>query len=55
MAKPLETAWLGLKVGWSTAAVNHQAGAKTVSQVDGNYNMKPACLLCVGEGSEKEQ
>ena len=47
--------WVGLQVGLEGVKVKHQGGVDSVSQVDGNYNMKPACLLCVGEGSEKEQ
>ena len=35
MEKPLETAWVGLKVGWDRASGDHQGGANNVTQVDG--------------------
>ena len=39
MKKPLETAWVGLKVGRGRASGNHQDGASSVSQVNGDSDM----------------
>ena len=50
----METAWVGLKVGWGRASGNYQGGSYSVSQVGGVSDMAPACWL-LGEGSEKEQ
>ena len=53
MEKPLETVWVGPKVGLGRASGNHQSGANNVRQVDGVSVTVPACLLCgsVGEGT----
>ena len=42
MEKPLEQAWVGLKVGWGRASGNYQGGANNVSQVDEVSDMVPA-------------
>ena len=49
MEKSLETAWMGLKVGWSRASSNHQGGANSVNQVDGFSHIASTA------GSDKEQ
>ena len=49
MEKPLETAWVGLKVGWGRASKNHQGGANSVNQVDGFSHIASTA------GSDKEQ
>ena len=46
MEKPLKTAWVALKVGWSRASGNRQGGANSVSQVDEVSDMAPASWLC---------
>ena len=50
MEKPLETAWVGLKVGWGRASGNHQGRANIMNQVDGVSDMapmaQPALWLC---------
>ena len=50
--KPLETAWMGLKVGWGGLSGNHQGGANSVSQVGRGSAMLLACQLC-GVGLRK--
>ena len=52
MEKPLETAWVGLKVGWGEVSLIHHGGASSVSQVDRVSDMVPACQLC-GRGLRK--
>ena len=56
MEKPLESAGMGLQVGWGRVSENHQGRANGVSQVDGGrYG---TCLnVHAGweEGSSKEQ
>ena len=37
--------WVNLKVGWGRASGNHQGGANSVSQLDGDADVVPACLL----------
>ena len=39
--KNLETTWVGPKVEWGGASENHQGGANSVSQVDGDPDMGP--------------
>ena len=53
--KPLETAWVGLKVGWDRASGYHQGGAKSENQIGGVSDMVPAYKLCgsVGGGFRK--
>ena len=46
MEKPVETAWVGPRVGWGWASGNDQGGAKSVSQVDGVSDMVHACQFC---------
>ena len=46
MEKPLETAWVGPKVGSGKASGNHQVGTNSVSLVDGASDMVPTCQLC---------
>ena len=53
MEKPLETAWVGQKVGLGGISVNHQVGVNSDSQVDRNSDVVPACWLC-GGGLRKE-
>ena len=55
MEKPLEIAWVGLKVGWGRTSGNYQGGANSVSQVDGVSEMVPGCQLygSVGGGIRK--
>ena len=53
MEKPLETAWVGQKIGWGRASGNHQGGANSVSQVDGVSDVVPACWLCVGRAQKR--
>ena len=55
MKKPLETAWVGLQVGWGGVSGNHQGRANSVSLVVGDSDMAPACWLCGRMGPEKEQ
>ena len=57
MEKPLETAWVGLKVVCGRASGNHQGGANSVSRVDGVSDMAPPAgsVVLLGEGSEKGQ
>ena len=53
--KPLETAWVGLIVGWSRARENHQGGANSVSQVVGVSDMVPTCGFCDSLGGGLRQ
>ena len=53
MEKPLETDWMGLKVWWGRASGNHEDGANSVSQVDGDSDMVPACWLCGGRVQQR--
>ena len=55
MEKPLETAWVGLRVGWDTASGNHQSGVNSVSQVGGISAIAPACQLCGSEGRTQKR
>ena len=58
MEKTLETAWVGPQIGWSRLSGNHQGGADSVSQADGDSDMVPACQFCVcfvRGGLRKEQ
>ena len=48
MEKPLETAWVVLKVGWGGVSGNHQGGVNSASQVDGVSDMGPACWFFKG-------
>ena len=56
MEKPLETAWVGLKVGWGRASGNHQCAANSVSQVDGASDVALTCQLSdfLGGGLRKQ-
>ena len=54
---PLETAWVGLQVGWGGVSGKHQGGTKSVRQVDETQIWHPL-VSSAGEGvvfSEKEQ
>ena len=57
MEKPLETAWVGLKVGWGRALGYHQGGANSMNQAVGVSDMVPICPHCgyggggLGKGS----
>ena len=42
MEKLLEMAWVGPKVGWGKVT-DHQHRANSVSQVDEDSDMEPAC------------
>ena len=54
MEKPVETAWVGPKVGWGWASGNDQGGAKSVSQVDGvSDGLHPLPALWLGGGLRK--
>ena len=44
--KPLETAWVILKVGWARTSRNHQGGSNCVSQAHGVSNMVLTWQLC---------
>ena len=43
--KPPETVWVGLQVGWDWVSGNYQGGENSVSQLDGDSGMVPACQL----------
>ena len=59
MEKLLETAQVWLKVGWGRASGNHQGGANSVSQINGDSDVVPTFQLCgsaaVWRGLQKEQ
>ena len=46
MKKPLETAWVGLKVEQERVSGNHQSGSKSVSQVDKSLRYDTHLLAC---------
>ena len=48
MGKPLETAWVGLQVGWGGVSGSLQGGANSDSQFDGVSDPAPTCWICVG-------
>ena len=53
MEKPLETACVGLIVGWGRATGDHQGIANSVSQVDGVSYMAPTCWVCAGRAQKR--
>ena len=54
MEKLLEAAWVGWQVRLGRISGNHQGGANSDSQVNGDSDMVPSVSLR-REGSEKEQ
>ena len=53
MEKPLEMAWSGLQVGGGGVSGNHQGGANSVGQADGDSDMLPSCQLCEGRAQQR--
>ena len=53
MEKSLEVAWVGPQVESGGVSGNHQGGANSVSQVDGDSDIAPPAIS-VGEGPAKE-
>ena len=53
MEKPLETAWVGLKVGWVVVSGNHQGRAKLTRLME--TQLWYLLLAVFGENSAKEQ
>ena len=54
MEEPLETAWVGMQAGCSTASRSHWDRVNGVSQGDGVSDMAPP-KGSVGQGLRKEQ
>ena len=42
-------AWMGSHIGWDRVSRNHQGGANSVRQIDGDLDMVPACQLRKGQ------
>ena len=48
MEKPLKTACVGSKAALGGVSRNYQGKVNSISQVEGDSDMAPACWLCVG-------
>ena len=53
MEKTLELVWVGPNVGWQMVSENHQGRVNSVSLVDGDPKIAPACQLCQGKAQKK--